>query len=437
MFDTANEVLNSKQARGITASIAASPTAASFTDRVALCLLLVSVFFLPSDLRIAGGKSLVSIFGFTSLFFALYGTLKRQSWRPPVAGIWLISAFVAWSTCMLAWTPYPAAGAWKVLQYWKLLPLAWLVTQYAWSSRICHQLYGAYVMGCWLGFIGLVDGLISGSSYTSAGQQFEGRYSFGTDPNYLALALVMGIPFAYQCAASAESRWLRHAAAWYMPAAALAVALTGSRGGMIALFFAACGYAIWSTGRVRLLILSVTVVLFLGMLSTSLIPARRFQSIPQELDSGTIADRKGLWIEAVTVFDQHPLTGLGIGAPEGLLSIAVHNTALEVLMAGGMISFLLFYSPFAFAMVRLRRIRPSERKSLLIVCTVWLVGTMALSWDDNTISWFLLAVLWSFPATQQASEVVAQAAHNSDDPAGRRGSRASFPVIHQDIQAPL
>jgi O-antigen ligase len=418
MPDAADQIFNSNPASKITAPFAASPNAASFADRVALCLLLASVFFLPSDLRVAGGKSLVSIFEFTSLIFALFGMFKRRSWTPPAAGILLLSAFVVWSTCMLAWTPYPAEGIWQVLQYWRLLPLAWLVTQYAWSNRVRNQLYDAYVVGCWLGFIGLVQGVVSGSSYTSGDQEFEGRYSFGTDPNYLALALVIGIPFACQRAVSAESRWLRRAATCYVPAAALAVALTGSRGGLIALLVAACGYAIRSTARIRLLIFSVMAVLLLVTFSASFISTQRFQSIPQELESGTLSDRKGLWVEAIAVFEQNPLTGLGIGAPEGLLSIAAHNTALEVLMAGGMISFLLFYSPFTLAMVQLDRVRSSESKWLLVVCAVWLVGTMALSWDDNPISWFLFAILWSVPAMAQGGKVVAQAAHTSYDPAG-------------------
>jgi O-antigen ligase len=203
-----------------------------------------------------------------------------------------------------------------------------------------------------------------------------------------------------------------------VPAAALAVALTGSRGGLIALLVAACGYAIRSTARIRLLIFSVMAVLLLVTFSASFISTQRFQSIPQELESGTLSDRKGLWVEAIAVFEQNPLTGLGIGAPEGLLSIAAHNTALEVLMAGGMISFLLFYSPFTLAMVQLDRVRSSESKWLLVVCAVWLVGTMALSWDDNPISWFLFAILWSVPAMAQGGKVVAQAAHTSYDPAG-------------------
>src|ERR1017187_10344742 len=104
---------------GITEPFAARSNAAPFADRIALGLLLASVFFLPSDLRVVDGKSLTFIFGFTSLIFALYAMLRRWSWTPPGVGMLLISGFVVWSTSMLAWTPYPVEGHWKVLQYWR------------------------------------------------------------------------------------------------------------------------------------------------------------------------------------------------------------------------------------------------------------------------------------------------------------------------------
>lgn len=430
MSNKADQIFNSKPATG---PFAAGPDAASLADRAALGLLLVSVFFLPSDLRIAGGKSLVLISGYGSLLFALYAMIRRRSWMPPTLGLMLLAAFVLWSAGTLAWARYPAEGLWKIGQYCRLLPLAWLVTQYTWSNRLRHRLYDAYIAGCWLGFIGLVHGFVSGVSYAAESDEFAGRYSFGTDPNYLALALVMGIPFACHRAVSAESRWLRRVSIWYVPAAVLAVALTGSRGGMIALLAAACGYAIWSTGRTRLLILSGIAVLLLVAFAAPFIPAQRFRSIPQELLSGTLADRKDLWIQGIAAVKEYPIAGMGVGTPEGLLSDAAHDTPLEVLMAGGIISLLLFYGPFALAVARLRRKLTSERKPLLIACVVWFVGTTALSWDNNTISWFLLAVLWSIPATKRSGEVVAPAAREDYDPASWRGSPASF----SDIQAPI
>lgn len=426
MSDAAEQVSNRVLSDEVAVPAIIRHNAAWFTDRVALSLLLAAVFFVPSDLRVASGKSLEFIFGFSSLIFALCSMLKRRRWRRPLTGIWLITAFVIWSTCMLAWTPYPTQGLWKVLQYWRLLPLAWLVTQYAESRDARFRLYDAYILGCWLGVAGLMYAFVSGSPYVSEGVDFNGRYSFGTDPNYLALALVMGIPFACQRAISAKSRRLRCMAAGYVPAAVLAVILTGSRGGLIALAVAACGYVIWSTGRTRLLVLTLMAALVIITFSGSFVPAERFQSIPRELGSGTLSGRRGLWSRATAVIRQSPVTGSGIGASEGILSIATHNTALEVLMAGGIVSFLLFYGPFSFGVVRLVRFRSPECKPLLLAFAVWLVGSMALSWDDNIISWFLLATLWSVPVAAQAADTASRPKRSFRSPAGRQDATVRF-----------
>jgi len=191
---------------GLRTPVASMEKRSSRLDVAVVALLSMFAFVLATDLRMAGGTSIAMRLGYASLLLGSIGVIKRKSAVVPTPGLWCLLGFVVWSSCTLAWAEFPVPAQHKVLTYWVLLALAAIVPQYAWDSRTRTKLIDWYVAGCWLGVIGTAANFAAGVVYCAEGaQEMEGRYSFGTDPNYLALALVLGIPLALFRSATAKA----------------------------------------------------------------------------------------------------------------------------------------------------------------------------------------------------------------------------------------
>jgi O-antigen ligase len=274
--------------------------------------------------------------------------------------------------------------------------MAWVMTQYAWDRRVRMRFFDAYLAGCWLGGLGtLFHYAIGQELIIEAESGFERRYSFGTDPNFLALALVIGVPIACYRAASSRARWKQALFLSYVPAAFAAIVLTGSRGALIALLGSAITFGICTTLRMRVaLLIGASICLLLPLALPSSVTSR-FLSIPDELSHGTLSGRRNLWDQGTVLVGEHPLLGLGVGATKGALSDPAHNTPLEILIEGGLVSLVLFYGAFAHSIYRLWRGASQDRTLLAVISSGWLIGSLSLSWDVDPITWFIFAMLIS------------------------------------------
>jgi O-antigen ligase len=130
-----------------------------------------------------------------------------------------------------------------------------------------------------------------------------------------------------------------------------------------------------------------------GLLPVQL--SERFATIPDELQYGTLSDRRELWDRGTAVAKDHLLEGIGAGATTGMFNIAAHNTPLELTMEGGAVSLAFFYGTFLLGIGRTWRSDRREAYAMIAVCTAWLVGTLSLSWEVDTVTWFILAILFS------------------------------------------
>ena len=373
---------------------------------VVTALLSVFVFILPTDLRFSGDKSAAMRVGYLCVCLGVLGVIKRRSINVPFLGSWCLLTFVIWSTCSIAWARYPAHAVHKAGTYWILLAIAAVIPQYAGDRQVRMRLFDAYIAGCWCGALGVFIRYASGMQYAvDDSLEFEGRYSFGTDPNYLALALVIGVPLACYRAAAEGTLWKKRIFQLYVPAAFAAMVLTGSRGASIALLGAVLAFGIFTTIRLRAAMLAGAALCLLLALALPSDMMGRFASIPDELNHGTLSDRRDLWDRGTALVQEHPLIGIGAGATAGVFAIAAHNTPLELLMEGGVVSFVLFYGAFAFAICRIWKVERHERLVLLVVCVTWVVGTCSLSWEVDTVTWFILAILFSAGSVRKTERV--------------------------------
>jgi len=366
-------------------------------DNIVLWLLSILAFIVPTDFRFSDEKSIAMRVGYACLLLGILGLLKRRTVVIPTLGFWVLAGFVAWCSCTLAWAEYPGAAQHKVLLYWALFLATAIIPQYAWNRGSRAMLMDAYVLGCWLGVIGTALNFWTGIQFSDSGSaDMENRYSFGTDPNYLGLALVIGIPLALYRLAHAKSWWRKIPHLLYTPVAIIGVAFTGSRGALVALTTVLLAYAVLSSWKARALILGSTVVcVVLGIWLSPAHVSERFSSIPGELRHGTLSDRRDLWDRGERVVREHPIEGIGAGATTGKLDIAAHNTPLELMMEGGAVSLSLFYGAMLLGIIRLWKTDRDEGVVMTVVCAAWLVGTCSLSWEVNTVTWFLFAMLFS------------------------------------------
>lgn len=365
-------------------------------NSIIISLLSIFVFVLPTDLRIYDGKSIAMRVGYLCVMLGLAGVVKRGSFTVPSLGWWCLLAFVIWSTCTLAWATYPSFAIHKVLTYWALFIIGSILPQYAWDRQVRMRLFDAYIAGCWCGVIGVFMQYASGVPFTIEGSlEFEGRYSFSTDPNYLALALVIGLPIAVHRAAYTDVLWKKRLLLVYVPAGLAAIVLTGSRGAVIALLSAVVVFGLFTTVRTRAALLSGAALCLILAFAIPSDLLGRFVTIPDELSHGTLSDRRELWDRGTALVEEHPLQGIGAGATAGAFSVAAHNTPLELSMEGGIVGFALFYVAFVLGLYKVWRVNRQERLVLLAICVTWLVGTFSLSWEVDTVTWFVLAMLFS------------------------------------------
>ena len=382
-----------------------------FPQTVMVLGLSIFVFALPTQLRLYGDISVTLPVGSFCVALGVLDVMRRRTVIALPLGFWCLMAFVIWGTCSLAWAEHPSLTMSKLIKYWEFLPMTWVIAQHTWDRRVRIRLFDAYVAGCWCGVLGVFFHYASGQEFiTQAERGFERRYSFGSDdPNFLALALVIGICIACYRACSDAPGWKRLLFLSYIPAAFVTITLTGSRGALLALLAAAVTFGICSTLRRRIAMLIGAAICLVLTLALPSALTSRFSTIPDELNYGTLSGRRDLWDEGTAFVERHPFQGAGIVTGEGGSAFVAHNTPLEILIEGGLVSLVLFYGVFANGIYRVWRVAGQEQTVLLALCGAWLVGTFSLSWDVDPITWFIFAMLLSagLPRKLVESRVVA------------------------------
>jgi O-antigen ligase len=367
-----------------------------FLDNTVMGFLWIFVFALPTDLHLSDTLSLTLPVGSLCILLGTLGVVKRRAIIAIPFGFWCLIAFVTWSTCTVVWAAYPDYIEEKLIKYWEFLPLCFVMTQFAYDRRGRMHLLNAYLTGCWLGVLGVFFHFATGHEFfTPAANELTSRYSFGTDANFLALALVIGAGIAWHHIYSECKRWKRLLSLLYLPAAFLAIGLTGSRGALIALLAAVLTFALFSDLRRRIATLAGTTAILALTLALPLSFTWRLSTTTQDVRYGTLDGRTTVWNEGLILFGEHPLCGLGAGATKGALPMVAHNTPLELLIEGGLISVGLFYGGLAHSIYRITSIASQERTLLIVICSALLVGTFALSWDAQCTTWFVYTLLSS------------------------------------------
>jgi O-antigen ligase len=369
--------------------------------KAAWALLLLFAFAIPWEYSLNLGEPLgniARIVGLVLLLAAIPAVLQAGRVRTPGLIQWLVLALYLWFCCSYFWTIEPLVTLEKMRGYFQEMMIVWLVWEFAESPRDLRFLVQAYVAGAW------VLAALTLANFSSAEAIAAGQIRFvaeGQDPNDVARYLDLGFPLAALLLNSERSWPGRLLALGYLPLGLVAVVLTASRGGFLAVVVAL-------GGCVLLLMKSHAKGVLAGTLATPVLAAalwfvlphetfERLATIPSQLQGGDLNQRINIWAAGWDAFARSPLIGTGAGTfvnAAGTNPIdTAHNTPLSILVGGGLIAFFLAMGVVTLAVRGALATRGPLKISLLTALLLWGFASLVDTVEENRTSWLLLGLV--------------------------------------------
>jgi O-antigen ligase len=369
--------------------------------RVAWVLLLLFVFAIPWEYSLDLGEpfgNVARLLGLLLLFVAIPAVLQTGNARTLGPTQVLVLALYIWLCCTYFWTIDSAATLGKMRAYFQEMMIVWLIWEFAESPGDLRDLLRAYVAGSWV--LAVLTLANFGSPEAVAAGQIRFA-AYGQDPNDVARFLDLGFPLA-GLLLTRETRWpARLLAFGYLPLGLFAVLLTASRGGFLAGLVALAGCAVLlmrGRGRVPWMAIFALPVIAAGLWLA--IPQQvfdRLATIPAQLEGGDLNQRWNIWAVGWHAFTRAPIFGSGAGTfvdAAGLSPIdTAHNTALSILVAGGLCALFLAAGIVALAARAVLETRGTLRVGLATALLVWIVTSLVATVDESRTTWLLLALI--------------------------------------------
>lgn len=363
-------------------------------------LLLLLVFTIPweDQFVLNGVGTLCRVVGALTFAVGMFAILMDGQIRVPRPSHAALAAFVIWGAITAFWTVDVDMTVASLKTYSQLLALTWLIYEFAPTWETQRNVLRAFVLGTCVSAAGTVY-----SYYSASETYWERSVAAGFDPNDLCVILAISVPMSFHLMTvdtSGIRGWL-----WRMHPLLVIPAglLTASRGG----FLAICGALLIiplvfrRLPRLTKAVLGISVLLAIFALAGSIPAARweRIATIPQELSSGTLGDRRLIWAAGLQLFRESPGVGVGLGAFSAAVNrylgngVVAHNAYLTVLVETGLLGAVLLGSALVLLAGQVRRLEYPERRLWWITMLTWSVGAMSLSWAHRKPTWLLFALL--------------------------------------------
>lgn len=366
-----------------------------------ICAVLF-IFTIPMEkvIDLPGAGSLSRIVGLLTAGLWLLSLIQRRRMRSITAFHVLFFLFVLWNGASYFWSlegerSLERISTWAQLAI--LVLIVWDVIRTTPQLRVGMQ---AYVLGAYLSIGGTIFNYLSEVTFV------YGRYSAaGLHVVNLGLLIALGIPFAWYLAFSKNDDFkliskLRPINIAYLPLAFLGIALTGSRGGMLA----ALPSLIFILGTLKRLPWKVRILFFLvagvGMYYAHLlVPESSYQRLSttyEELtQGGDMSGRVGLWREGLELFTQHPFVGIGTNAYKYTVELGqvAHNSFLSVLVELGIVGLSLFLAMLGYILYNALRLPRTEALFSVTLLLIWFIGASSLTYEHHKPTWLILSFI--------------------------------------------
>jgi O-antigen ligase len=369
-----------------------------FPEKFSFCLLWSVVFSVPWEEGVAflGVGTLSRVLGYGVFFLMIFVALTRGSVRSFDSVHGAMFLFVFWTFLTAAWSLSFEMSVALAMTYLRVAILAWFVWELARTRERLRQLLYAYALGTIVPIVSLL--YMFGMTFGGMGR-YRGA---GMNENDLALILAIGILITLFLLTEVTIRSLKRAwLLWILCGfQGVSIAMTGSRGGIIALgaglsYFLAS--YLWRRRRSRTQIVIVLLIVLAGVYRVlPSITAQRFADTGDEFRYGTWGSRKEILAGGIEAYWNSPVLGSGSGTftmltePRGL---PPHNTLLAVLVEDGAVGAALFLAIVVRIVIRARRTERYEATLWFSLLITWAVGGMTLGWDSAKTTWLLFGMI--------------------------------------------
>jgi O-antigen ligase len=369
--------------------------------RIAWGLLLLFAFAIPWEYSLDLGEPLGNVARMAGLLLivaAIPAVLQAGRMRTPGPMQWVVLAFYLWFCCSYFWTIEPVATLDRVRGYFQEVMIVWLIWEFAESPRDLRSLLRAYVAGSW------VLATLTLANFASPEAIANGQIRFvaeGQDPNDAARFLDLGFPLAALLFDGESCRWGRLLALGFLPLGLFAVLLTASRGGALAAMIglASCVFLL-ARGHARRAVAGLLIIPAMAAALWLLVPQATFErlaTISEQAQSGDLNDRVNIWTVGWHAFARAPLFGNGAGTFASAAGLApvntAHNTALSILVTGGLCGLSLAVGIVALAVWSVFKTRGMLRWALATALLVWAIASLAATVEESRTTWLLLALI--------------------------------------------
>jgi len=368
---------------------------------LARLLLLIFAFAIPWEYSLDLGEPLgnmARIAGLLLLIAAVPAVLQSGRMRAPGASQWITLALFLWFCCSYFWTVDPAATLIKLRAYFQEMMVVWLAWEFIDTPVDLRNLLRATVAGSWVLAILTLASLRSPEAIAAGQIRFA---AYGQDPNDMARFLDLAFPQAallFECDRRLPARLL---GLGFLPVGLVAVLLTASREGFLAALIALAGSALILVRRNPRRMFAAAFALIPAVSGLWFaIPAgtlERLGTIPEQLQSGDLNQRLNIWSAGWRAFAHAPLFGSGAGSFVTAAHVApidtAHNTALSLVVSGGLVALMLALLLVAMAVFSVFRIPGPLRLALLTTLLVWAITTFVATVEENRTTWLLLATI--------------------------------------------
>ena len=320
--------------------------------------------------------------------------------------------FVLWNIVSILWSWDADGTIERIKTYAQLLVLLIITWDLYDGPEALVAGLQSYVLGAFVLIGSTVSNYLAG---IETAMYSGGRYAAtGFNANDMGLILALGIPVAWHLAVSTDNgtvvRRLKPLNLAYIPAATLAILLSGSRGSMVAAapaFF----YVLWSLQRLapafRVLLFATLVAAFLA--SFSLVPQTSLERIAttgSSIGDADMGGRVSIWRDGIAVFSDQPLLGVGSGAFRAASErhTVAHNVFVSVLTELGIVGFSLFVALLAIAVREALNQPKSYAGFWLAILSVWMLGALVHTWEYRKQTWLFLGLVVASSALSRQRE---------------------------------
>jgi O-antigen ligase len=369
--------------------------------RIALFTLAVYIASIFADAIAVGSFGSISrLIGVVAFSVSIGALFTGEAVVKPEVTHALLTLFFCINAVSILWTIDSAGTIERSSNYFLELLFLWIVLQLVRSKADVQLLLKAYVTGA------TVAALLSLQAYRNGAAiaLHTHRYSAaGADPNELALAIAMAVPMSWYLGIKLQSRLAQVFFRACPLLLILAVLLSGSRGGAIALAASLTVIPLCLKHVGRTTKVTLVVVLVAGIIAgATLVPVEslnRLSSIGDQLTRQDMAGRGEIWAAGWAQFKLHPFVGVGAGAFPAAISVSAitvmvaHNTYLSVLTELGCMGFAIWLVILLRLLHLIVRMPKPERYVWGAVFLSWAIGVFALTMEYQKISWLMFALI--------------------------------------------